>query len=71
MWISSLALLMRVERGDYTTQVYTTNLLSETSDDDVRIVVVFAAEVLVKERDSVNQKMSNLFTTANSEKRSF
>ena len=53
-----------------TTQVYTTNLLSETSDDDVRIVVVFAAEVLVKERDSVNQKMSNLFTTANSEKRS-
>ena len=71
MWISSLALLMRVERGDYTTQVYTTNLLSETSDDDVRIVVVFAAEVLVKERDSVNQKMSNLFTTANIERRSF
>ena len=52
-----------------TTQVYTTNLLSETSDDDGRIVVVFAAEVLVKERDSVNQKMSNLFTTANTERK--
>ena len=36
MWISSLALLMRVERGDYTTQVYTTNLLSETSVDAVK-----------------------------------
>ena len=34
MWISSVALLMRVERG--TTQVYTTNLLSETSVDAVK-----------------------------------